>query len=65
VLYSDNIFGENAVSDAGLRGHQAHLCNNPKPNLELTVNGPDRPLRFGAMSVAPAKKSRSGRCGLP
>jgi hypothetical protein len=36
------IFGSNAVSEAGLSGRQAHLCNNPGPNLELTVNGPDR-----------------------
>jgi len=44
------------VSDAGLSGHQAHLCNNPEPNLELTVNGPDRPLRFGATIVTSTKK---------
>jgi hypothetical protein len=35
----------------------AHLCNNPEPNLELTVNGPDRPLRFGATIAASTKKA--------
>jgi hypothetical protein len=63
VAFRQQFLG-NAVSDAGLRGRRAHLCNNPEPNLELTVNGPHRQLRFGTIAAS-TKKGRSGRCGLP
>jgi hypothetical protein len=62
VALRQQFLGGNAVSDAGLRGQQAHLCNNTEPNLEPTVNGP---LRFGATIAGSTKKDRSGRCGLP
>jgi hypothetical protein len=36
---------------------EGHLCNNQGPNLELTVDRPDRPLRFGATSRPIKKKA--------
>jgi hypothetical protein len=46
-----------SLSAPDIAGCQGHLCNNAGPNLELTVDGPDRPLRFGGTIAGSTKKA--------
>ncbi|HXO72765.1 MAG TPA: hypothetical protein VN838_27725 [Bradyrhizobium sp.] len=51
------IFGWNSVGDRTQRDLGDISATNPGPNPELTVNGTDRPLRFGATTVGRTEKA--------
>jgi hypothetical protein len=58
------IFRGNPGPEAEFAWTFGHLCNNPGWSPEPTVNGSDRPLRFGFTIAGPIEKGRSERYGL-